>query len=98
MKFSNVAAATAWAVLMTACNSGDNDQAAAGTKPFITRGLNVLAARASRFLDRLFNHMSRHVVALGSFDEAAQSRIGFRVRYAVLGRHVQLFCVLGIEL
>jgi hypothetical protein len=42
--------------------------------------------------------MARNIVTLGFFDEAAQNRIGFRVGHAILGRHVQLFAVLGIEL
>jgi hypothetical protein len=40
MKFSDVAAAAAWAVLMTACNSGNNDEAAAMTYDFIVPATN----------------------------------------------------------
>ena len=42
--------------------------------------------------------MARNIVTLGFLDEGAQNRIGFRVGHPILGRHVQLFAVLGIEL
>ena len=76
----------------------DDDECAAGTKRLITRGLEVLAARAGGFLDRLVNHMARYIVSLGFLDETAQNRIGIRIGHPILGRHVQLFAVFGIEL
>jgi hypothetical protein len=55
MKFSNVAAATAWAVLMTACNSGDNDQAAAMTYDFVVPATNAQRSYAETIVDNSGN-------------------------------------------
>src|SRR5580693_8538186 len=60
--------------------------------------MEVLTPAALRLLDRLFDHMARDVFALGLFDDAAEGRIGVGVGHAILGRHVQLLAVLGVEL
>ena len=75
-----------------------DDQRTPGTKPLVTRGLEVIAPSARCLLDRLVDHVAGHVVALCFFDEAEQRRISVWVGHSVLGRHVQLSTVFGKEL
>jgi hypothetical protein len=55
MKFSNVVAATACAVLMTACNSGNNDGAAAMTYDFIVPATNSQRSYEQTIVDNSDN-------------------------------------------
>ena len=50
----------------------------------------------SRGLGDVYKRQARNIFALGSFDEAAQNRIGIRIGHAILGRHVQLLSLIHI--
>ena len=76
----------------------DDDQRAAGTEPLVTHGLEVFASLAGGFLDRLVNHVAGDIFLLGFLNDEAQVRVGRRVGDAVLGRHVHLLAVFGIQL
>ena len=60
-------------------------------------GIREHTLRLKQYAD-ILPDMARNIVTLGFLDQGAQNRIGFRVGHAILGRHVQLFAVLGIEL
>jgi hypothetical protein len=55
MKFSKVVAATAWAVLMTACNSGNDNGAAAMTYDFIVPATNSQRSYEQTIVDNSDN-------------------------------------------
>jgi hypothetical protein len=76
----------------------DDNHAATGAEAFVASGDEVFAAHALGLLDRLFNDVARHLVALRFFDQTAQGRIGVWVRDPVLGQNVQLLAVLGVDL
>ena len=60
----------------------DDDRAAAATESFVADSHKVFTAHTFGFFDRLFNDVTRHLIAFRSFHQVPQSWIVFGVRYA----------------